>query len=230
MTSNKNMTANAVNTATAANTAATANTATNMDFASMSDAELSKLRRIVIPCIGSFMHVFEPNAINGSEPKYSMSCLFPETDAATRAKVDMAIAAATELGKRKKWGGKIPANMKSPLHLGSIDRPDDPAYAGMIYFNANSKDAPQIVDRRKQTIADPLAVYSGAYYNVSLSVYPFSTSGNKGVAVGLGNIQFVKDGDRLGGRSTAASDFDVLDNDDTEGVFGSESEVPDWME
>ena len=211
MTSNKNMTANAVNTATAANTAATANTATNMDFASMSDAELSKLRRIVIPCIGSFMHVFEP-------------------DAATRAKVDMAIAAATELGKRKKWGGKIPANMKSPLHLGSIDRPDDPAYAGMIYFNANSKDAPQIVDRRKQTIADPLAVYSGAYYNVSLSVYPFSTSGNKGVAVGLGNIQFVKDGDRLGGRSTAASDFDVLDNDDTEGVFGSESEVPDWME
>lgn len=216
MTSNKNMTA-------------ATNTAANMDFAGMSDADLNKLRRIVIPCVGSYMHVFEPHGIEGSEPKYSMSCLIDESDEVTVAKVNAAIGAAMEVGKRKKWGGKIPANCKMPLHSGSIERPDDPAYAGKLYFNASSKDAPQIVDRRKQTITDPLAVYSGAYYNVSVNAYPFSASGNKGVAIGLGNIQFVKDGERLGGRSTADSDFDVLDSDDAEGVFGVEAGTPDWM-
>ena len=34
--------------------------------------------------------------------------------------------------------------------------------------------------------------------------------GNRGVAAGLGNIQFVKDGDRLSGRASAESDFDAL--------------------
>ena len=43
------------------------------------------------------------------------------------------------------------------------------------------------------------------------------TNGNKGVGVGLSGVRKVKDGDRLGGVTVSADDFDddlVEDNDD----------------
>ena len=51
-----------------------------------------------------------------------------------------------------KWGGKVPANLKLPLRDGDIDRPDDEAYAGCYFFNANSRQAPQVVDAKVQPI------------------------------------------------------------------------------
>lgn len=40
------------------------------------------------------------------------------------------------------------------------------------------------------------------------------TNGNKGVACGLGNIQKIKDGEPLGGKTSAADDFTTLADDD----------------
>ena len=189
---------------------------------------MSNNTRVVVPCRISFANIWEPKSINGSEPKYSVSCLISKTDKDTLMKINQAIEAAKEYGAAKKWGGKVPANLKTPMHDGNIERQDDPNYKDMVYFNASSKDAPQIVGRRKEVITDPLQVYSGCYCNVSVNFYPFSTGGNRGVAVGLGNIQFVKDGDQLAGRTTAATDFDSLDGDD--GFTSvSESSLPDWM-
>ena len=37
------------------------------------------------------------------------------------------------------------------------------------------------------------------------------------MAAGLGNVQFVKDGDRLSGKASAESDFDALDDEDVLG-------------
>lgn len=58
---------------------------------------------------------------------------------------------------------------------------------------------------------------------------PFNANGNRGVAAGLGNIQFVKDGDRLSGRASADSDFDALEDD--EDVLGGDAgeELPDYL-
>jgi hypothetical protein len=68
-----------------------------------------------------------------------------------------------EVGQSKRWGGKIPANLKLPLHDGDTERGDDENYEGMMYFNATSKDAPQIVDRKVQPILDPMECGSGDY-------------------------------------------------------------------
>ena len=38
--------------------------------------------KVVIPCRISFANIFEPKSINGSEAKYSVSCLIPKTDPA----------------------------------------------------------------------------------------------------------------------------------------------------
>ncbi|MBO5002563.1 MAG: DUF2815 family protein, partial [Prevotella sp.] len=84
---------------------------------------------------------------------------------------------------------------------------DDEAYANSFFVNANSKTAPQIVDKAVNPILDRSEVYSGCYARVSLTFYAFNSNGNKGIACGLGNIQKVRDGEPLGGRTNAADDF-----------------------
>ena len=182
--------------------------------------------KVVIPCRISFANIWEPKSINGSDEKYSVSCIIPKSDKTTLAKIHKAIEAAKEDAKGKKWGGKIPPNIKLPLHDGDIDRPDDENYAGHMYFNASSKDAPQIVDRKVQPILDPMECGSGDYCNVSVNFYGFAASGNKGIAAGLGNIQKVKDGERLAGKTSAASDFTEVEGDD-EDVLGDD--LPDYL-
>ena len=185
--------------------------------------------KVVVPCRISFANIWEPKSINGSEEKYSVSCLIPKTDKDALTKIHKAIEAAKEDAKGKKWGGKIPANLKFPMHDGDIDRPDDENYQGMMYFNASSKDAPQIVDRKVQPILDPMDCGSGDYCNVSVNFYGFAASGNKGIAAGLGNIQKVRNGERLAGRATAASDFTEIDGeDDAEEAF-AEDDLPDYL-
>ena len=182
--------------------------------------------KVVIPCRISFANIWEPKSINGSEEKYSVSCLIPKSDKATLAKIQKAVDVAKEDAKGKKWNGKIPLNLKLPLRDGDIDRPDDENYAGHMFLNATSKEAPQIVDRKIQPILDPMECGSGDYYNVSVNFYGFNANGNRGVAAGLGNIQKVKDGERLAGKATAASDFDEIEGDE-EDVLGDD--LPDYL-
>ncbi len=163
----------------------------------------------------SYANIWEPKAINeGGEPKYSVSVLIPKTDKKTLKAISDAIDAAIEAGIGK-FGGKKPnkKQIKLPLRDGDVERDDD-AYAGHYFLNANSKTAPQIVDQKVQPVLDRSEVYSGCYARVSLNFYAFNTNGNKGIAVGLGNIQKVRDGEPLGGRSNAADDFDSLDDED----------------
>ena len=109
--------------------------------------------KVIIPCRFSYAHIWEPDSINGSDPKYSVSLIIDKQDKDTIAKIKKAIEQAKEDGKGK-WGGKIPANLKTPLRDGDIDRPDDEAYAGSYFVNANSRQAPQVVDRHVQPILD----------------------------------------------------------------------------
>jgi hypothetical protein len=185
--------------------------------------------KVVIPCRISFANIWEPKSINGSEEKYSVSCIIPKSDKATLLKIHNAIEAAKEAGKTKRWGGKIPPNLKLPLRDGDIDRPDDEAYADAMFVNATSKDAPQIVDRKVQPILDPLECGSGDYCNVSVNFYAFNANGNRGVAAGLGNVQLVKNGERLAGKASAASDFDEMaDDEEPDEIFGN-SDLPDYL-
>ena len=163
----------------------------------------------------SFVHVFEPQSVNGSDPKYSCSLIIPKSDMETIGKIREAIEEAKQSGVAK-WGGKIPANLKLPLRDGDIDRPDDPAYEDSYFINATSQEKPGIVDRRRVPITDPLAIYSGCYIRASINFYAFNANGNRGVAAGLANIQFWCDGEPLNGRVRAEDEFDELDAEDEE--------------
>ena len=161
----------------------------------------------------SYANVWEPASINGSNPKYSVSLIIPKTDTKTIDAINAAVDAAIKDGAAK-FGGKIPnkAALKLPLRDGDLER-DDEAYKGAYFVNANSTTAPQIVDRSVQPILDRAEVYSGCYARVSVNFYAFNSNGNRGIACGLGNIQKVRDGEPLGGRS-AADDFSTDFDDD----------------
>ena len=162
----------------------------------------------------SYEHVWEPASVNGSTPKYSVSLIIPKDDVKTIAAINQAVDNAIKDGAAK-FGGKIPPKgaLKLPLRDGDTER-DDEAYRNAYFVNANSTTAPQIVDRAVQPILDRNEVYSGCYARVSINFYAFNSNGNKGVACGLGNIQKVRDGEPLGGKTSAADDFSTdLDDD-----------------
>ncbi|WP_099332506.1 DUF2815 family protein [Actinomyces minihominis] len=154
----------------------------------------------------SYANIWEPKSIQGGAPKYSVSLIIPKSDQATLTAINRAIDAAIEAGIAK-FGGKKPnkAALKLPLRDGDVEK-DDPAYAGAMFLNANSKTPPQIVDENVAPILDRAEVYSGCYGRVSLSFYAFNTNGNKGIACGLGNIQKTRDGEPLGGGHVSAAD------------------------
>lgn len=106
----------------------------------------------------SYANVWEPKSINGGDEKYSVSLIIPKADTKTVNEVKAAIEAAKQEGKAK-FGGRVPANLKTPLRDGDIDRPDDEAYKNSYFINANSKDKPQIVDKNVKPILDQSEVY-----------------------------------------------------------------------
>lgn len=176
-------------------------------------------------CRLSYANIWQPKSINGGAPKFSTSVLIPKSDAVTIARVKKAIQAAYEEGEGKlKGNGKsVPplATLKTPMRDGDLERPDDPAYEGHWFVNANSSTAPGVVDINRQPIIDTSEIYSGVYARVSLSFYAFNSNGNKGIACGLQNIQKVRDGESLGGRTKAEDDFnDEFTTADEEDFLG----------
>lgn len=159
-----------------------------------------------------FCHVFEPAAMDGQpeeSAKYSVCVIIPKSDTQTIDKINKAIEAAKIAGKAKLGdkNGKIPSTIKLPLRDGDEERSDDEAFAGAYFLNATSNRKPVIVDRNLDPIMDKDEFYSGVYGRVSLNMYAFNTSGNKGVAAGLQNLQKLEDGEMLAGGSTANEDF-----------------------
>ncbi len=165
----------------------------------------------------SYANVWEPKAIAGDTPKYSVSLIIPKSDTVTVEKIKAAIQAAYKEGEAKlKGNGRtVPplSSLKTPLRDGDAERPDDPAYANAYFVNANSATAPGVVDADRQEIIDRSEVYSGVYGRASINFYAFNTNGNKGIACGLNNLQKIADGEPLGGKSRAEDDF-ADDEDD----------------
>lgn len=166
----------------------------------------------------SYANIWEPKSINGGTPKFSVSLIIPKSDTKTVAKIKAAIEAAYHEGESKlKGNGKtVPplAALKTPLRDGDAERPDDEAYANSYFINANATTAPGIVDVDRNPILTRSEVYSGVYGRASISFYAFNSNGNKGIACGLNNLQKVRDGEPLGGKASAESDFATDDDED----------------
>lgn len=166
----------------------------------------------------SYANVWEAKSINGGTPKFSVSLVIPKSDTRTLEKIKAVIAAAYKEGEAKLKGNgrSVPAlsTIKTPLRDGDLERPDDEAYANSYFVNANSATAPGVVDANLDPILERSEVYSGVYGRASINFYAFNSNGNKGIACGLNNLQKIRDGESLGGKSRAEDDFATSVDDD----------------
>lgn len=171
-----------------------------------------------IPCRISYAHVIDTDK-NGN---YSCSLLIPKSDTKTINAINKAVEAAITDGKSKlanKDGSINKRTLKLPLR-DADDEGKTGDYANMMFLNAKSTRRPQVVDRHKEMIYDADTIYSGCYCNVMVNFYAFAVEGNKGIASSLGNIQKVRDGEKLGFGGTAAEDdFDNYEDEDDDDIF-----------
>lgn len=126
------------------------------------------------------------------------------------------------------WGGKdkLPREiLEQDLRKGTAwpfrdqgEKEGDGYVPGGLFVNASSVKGVIIVDAQRRRIlpsGDPLRdtlgrdgklssmtpddIYPGCWVNVALRPFSYSNSGNEGISLGLGNVQFVCDDDKLGG-------------------------------
>ena len=70
---------------------------------------------------------------------------------------------------------------------------------------------------------DESEIYAGCYVNMFVEFYAYENSGNKGIAASLRGVQFVRDGERLGGEPLEAEDmFSVVGG-------GTAASSDDWL-
>ena len=166
----------------------------------------------------SYANVWEAKAMEGGKPKFSVSLIIPKSDTVTVSKIKSAIEEAYREGQSKLKGNakSVPAlsTLRTPLRDGDLERPDDPAYANAYFVNANSATAPGVVDANRNEIMDKSEVYSGCYGRASINFYAFNANGNRGIACGLNNLQKIRDGEPLGGRASAESDFATVEDEE----------------
>jgi len=161
----------------------------------------------------SYLNCFEPKENPSGKMKYSASILIPKNDEVGVNEIKAAINAAVQKGIDGNKFTKAHADsgaLRIPLRDGdkefeSGDR--GPEYRGHFFLNAASDNKPGIVDKNAKPLFDPDVFYSGCYGRADLGFYPYNQAGNKGVGVGLNNLMFTREGDRLDGRQRAEDAF-----------------------
>lgn len=160
----------------------------------------------------SYVNVFTPKPpLSGGEPKYSVMVLLPKSDVATKQAIDTEIQRVLAEAVSTTFGGQTPTMPAIPIYDGDGVRQNGEPFGeeckGHWVFTASSLNKPEVVDANVQPIISSTAVYSGCYGRVSIRFFAYNKAGKKGVGCGLGNIQKLRDGEPLGGGTTAEQDF-----------------------
>lgn len=168
--------------------------------------------KIIINGRFSYAHLLEPVApVEGQDPVYSLSLIISKDQKEDIELINKALKDTyKEQGDKLKGNSKnIPSfeSIRTPLRDGDKDRPEDEAYQNSYFINLKSRTAPGIVDKACKRISDPEQVYSGCYGRVSVQFFCYCVNGNKGIGAALQNVQVLRDGERLGGKSTPEDDF-----------------------
>ena len=76
--------------------------------------------RVIIPCRFSYLHCWEPDSVNGGDPKYSVSAIIQKNDAKTVNAIRKAIERAKQvLPQCQQPPGAPGGGCQCPAHSGS---------------------------------------------------------------------------------------------------------------
>lgn len=154
----------------------------------------------------SFPAVFKPKAaLDGGDPKYSVTMLFaPGTDLS-------GLKALVKAAGVEKWGADLEKWPKLRLPFRDGAEKDYEGYGkGVVFCAASSKDRPGLVDQKVQPIMEQSDFYGGCYARATVTAFAYDRAGNKGIALGLRNIQKTRDGEAFSGKNKPENDFDEI--------------------
>jgi hypothetical protein len=193
-----------------------------------------EIRKLITPPFRlSFPNLFVARKASddpGAKPKYGCSAIWTPAKFTDRdKKLWNAILADLDRVSReafkKAWKDLDPSTFKKGLRDGAAKDGLEGYGQGTRFANLTSNQRPGVIDIDRSDISpedgNTDLIYPGCYCRATVNVYSFDTKG-KGVALGLRNIQKVKDGARLDSRTAATDDFDEdvdsswLDSDDGE--------------
>lgn len=174
--------------------------------------------------------IWQPSAPPGtnSEPAYNMQAILPR-DHPQVAQLVQLINEAAQRQWKEHWQQVLAvAQAAGKVFLKSGDTKKYEGYAGNLFISARSKKPvtvsdgmengkPRIVHNRADS-----RIYSGCYVNLLIDVFPY-TRGSNGVGASLKGVQFLRDGEPLGGGApVGAEDFgEVEEAADAANEFGA---------
>lgn len=168
----------------------------------------------------SYPNLLQPgtqtNPDGSTKERYSTSLLFPVgTDiSALEEAIDLAAKAKFGNDYKKKY-----PKFKLPI-LAVSDYPaigvDAEAFPTLIRTSADPQyGKPDVVNMKLAPVTDPGQVYAGRWARITVTVFAYDKAGNRGVSLGLNNVQLLRDDEPLGGgRVKANKQFDVVGTSD----------------
>lgn len=158
----------------------------------------------------SFPSVFEASSYEGGAPKFSVCAVWEPAKFTAKDKelwkAMQDLADQVSVDKFKKKLSALPANFKKPFRDGE-EKADLVGFgAGKIFANLSSKMRPGLIFLDRTPITDAEDFYPGCYARATVTAYAYDNVG-KGVALGLQNLQKIKDGERLDSRTNPEDDF-----------------------
>jgi hypothetical protein len=143
-------------------------------------------------CTLSFPHLKKPYAFEGNDPKFQANFLFdPDSETAKKiVKLSKKLIART-------WPGKKPGKVTSAIRDGN--EKDFEGFEGKSYIVAKSPEdsRPVLLNEERDEEMDISRFYPGCQVKAAISLYINPKFPR--VCVSLNGVQFVRDGDRIGG-------------------------------
>jgi hypothetical protein len=171
----------------------------------------------------SYSYVFTPQENRQDDGtvkrEYSLTAIFPKGADLTAVKAAAQQVLIDKFGPdQSKW----PGNLRNPFRKCNerwkneggkqvVPAGYEDGDAIFITAKATEKSPPGVVDQRLNDIIESRDFYSGCYARASVRPYYYEKKGNRGVAFGLNNVQKLRDGDPLGGRSRPTDDFQAVE-------------------
>src|SRR5690606_32464582 len=120
-----------------------------------------------------------------------------------REDVRAILRAINKVGEAK-WGDNW-KKVRTPLRDGDAEKDEltedgstkgdkYPERLGCFFMNARSTKPVGVYDRQRNPIENPDELYGGCKGKIAVTFYPYSTSGNHGIGVGLNGVQKIADG------------------------------------
>lgn len=181
-------------------------------------AIITPVFRVSFPHLVTAQPPMDPTS--GSDPKFGLMAIFEprlivDPKEKERWKDIMADLNRACIKKFAQPLASMPANFKRPWHKGD-EKPQYGMTADMVFFNLTSKLKPQMMAADGKTIiTDGSKFYPGCYARASVNGFGFKNR-SSGVALGLGNLKFIKDGERLDNRLDATVEFEDLGDETPE--------------